>query len=204
MKEWLVARQSNRTNRQLTTALDKSIRDKMVLDNVNLVWFVLKQLGLYNQADYYYDLGLIGLVRAANNYDSDKNIKFNTYAVTAIRNEILRDIRHNSMCGRNEVNNALSLDMAVNTNSGDNEEITLMDLVASDFNLEEFMIHKERIELLRKAILTLDNKEKRLLLLYLNEIPQKNIAKIMGIAQPTVSRNLKKLIEKLRKEVNNV
>lgn len=48
------------------------MKNELVENNINLVYHVIKQMGLTAKLEEYYDLGLIGLVRAAQRYDVDK------------------------------------------------------------------------------------------------------------------------------------
>ena len=59
-----------------------------------IIYYVLRKLNLYNERDTYYDIGLIGLVKAGNTYDSSKGFEFSTYAYSVIRSEILSYIRN--------------------------------------------------------------------------------------------------------------
>ena len=47
------------------------MKNELIENNINLVYHVIKQLGLYNKLEDYYDVGLIGLVKAAKNFDED-------------------------------------------------------------------------------------------------------------------------------------
>lgn len=116
---------------------------------------------------------------------------FSTLAMRCIRNQILQDIRDNSKKGLTIV----SLDEMI---FDDNENLTLIDKLADDFDLEESLLNKEEICLLYKAILKLNDDEKLLVKLYLNNFKQKEIAKELNITQPHVSRRLQNVIAKLR------
>ena len=54
------------------------IKEKLILDNINLIYMVLKRYNLYNQLDEYYDIGMIGLVKGANTFSEDKGYKVST------------------------------------------------------------------------------------------------------------------------------
>ena len=56
-------------------------KEKLILDNINLIYMVLKKYNLYNQLDEYYDIGMIGLVKGANTYSGDKGYKTSTYLI---------------------------------------------------------------------------------------------------------------------------
>lgn len=121
--------------------------------------------------------------------------KFNSLAGTCIRNAILMDIRNNK-----KRINTVSLDEPVS----DDENISRMDIIPSDFNIENNLIEKEQIEALVKAVMTLDKDEQKLLKLYYGEeLSQEEIAASMNISQAKVSRDLKRIIQKLREIMIN-
>lgn len=67
--------------------------ERLIIENEALVYHVLKQMHLYSQLEDYYDVGMIGLCKAAKTFDNSKGSKFSTYACICIRNTILMDIR---------------------------------------------------------------------------------------------------------------
>lgn len=170
------------------------MKDELVLNNLNLIYLVLKQMNLYDKSDYYYDAGLFGLVKAANIYNPAKGYKFTSLATICIRNEILMSIRKH----KNELDMyAISLDAPIaDSNNGD---VFLVDVIPDDFSIEDEIIKNEENELLHKAIATLNDEEQKILRCYYIEgLKQRDIAKKFNIAQPTVARKLKKIIKKLK------
>ena len=179
------------------------MNDDLILNNLNLIYFVLKQMGLYKEHERYYDTGLLGLVKAAKNFDPDKGNKFATVAVKYIEREILVDIIQSKRLKRKSNNNTISLDSVIYEDES-GEGIFLIDMIPSEFNLEEYIIKKTDIELLRKAILTLDIKERALLRYCYGPVKytQSEIAKIYNTTQSNISRRLKHIIAKLRVAMN--
>lgn len=177
------------------------MKDELILNNVNLIYMVLKQMGLYDQSDYYYDVGLIGLVKAANTYDDGKGYTFTTYASTIIRNQIRLEIRRDNSNKRKANMNALSLDAPIYTNE-QGDEITLIDSISSGFNIEDYLIQKEQLNEMREAISKLSVRERLLLVYYFDGMNQKDIAKIFHVSQAWVSRMIQNIIKKVQKELN--
>ena len=68
------------------------MNNKLVLDNEKLVYLVIKDLKLWNSIEDYYDVGMIGLVKASNTWNINRETKFSTYAYNVIKNEILQEI----------------------------------------------------------------------------------------------------------------
>ena len=177
------------------------MRDELIVNNLGLVYVILKQLNLYHMCDMYYDVGVIGLVKAANAYDPSKGYKFSAIASTCIRNEILYYIRRENMSCRKGYYSKVSLDAIIDSSDGN---LTLIDLIPSDFDMEEHVILNEQKELLRKALLKLSKDEQKLLKLYYgrDNMSQIDIAKKLNTSQAQVSRQIKRIIEKLKNEIN--
>lgn len=72
--------------------------NNLITDNLKLVHFVIKKMNLYNSNDYedYYQVGIIGLINAANTYNEKLKISFSTYGYVCIKNEILKYIKKNN------------------------------------------------------------------------------------------------------------
>ena len=181
--------------------MKKTNSDDLVLENINLIYYVLKQYGLYHQLETYYDLCMIGLVKAANNFDESKGYNFSTYGISCIRSELFGYLRRENNSKRKANYNTISLDTVRCENKG--KALTLLDILPSDINIEEELIQKEEIEELYKALDILDKRE-YIIISYMygingyNKINQFEIAKKIGVQQATVSRIGKKAIRKMR------
>lgn len=176
-------------------------RDKLILDNINLIYYVLKQYGLYKNKDEYYDICMIGLCKAANFFDESKGYTFCTYGVSCIRTELLGHLRKEKNNKRIANYKTISLDTTVCENEG--KEITLLDTLSSDINIEEEIINKEQQELFIEALKVLDDVELKVLsYMYgingCEELTQFEISKIVGFSQANVSRVGKRAINKMK------
>lgn len=176
------------------------MRDDLILNNLNLIYFVLKQLGLYEEHEEYYDIGLIGLVKAADDYDSSRGFTFTTLAIKYIRNEILTEIRRNNATPRKANLNTISLESTI-LNDSDGKEILLIDMIPSDFDMDEYLIKKEAMDALRKAFNLLSEKEQYILKQYYGSANarQTTIADEFHTTQSAISRKIKTIIKKLRR-----
>ena len=116
---------------------------------------------------------------------------------------ILIDIRNRKSNKRRANYDAISLDTAICTDA-DGKELTLMDLIPSDFDIEEYVIHRDELRQLRRAIAKLKQSDKELLKLYYgpNKITQEEIAKMYHTTQSAISRKIVRAINKLRKLMN--
>ena len=179
----------------------KTSRDDLILDNVNLIYYVLKKMNLYKNADEYYDICMIGLCKAANFFDESKGYTFSTYGISCIKSELSGYLRRQNSSKRKANYNTISLDTIVYEN--DSKEITLLDTLSSDTNIEEELIQKEEMETLDKALNILEERE-YIVISYMfgvngyDKINQFEIAKKIGVKQATVSRIGKKAIRKMR------
>lgn len=173
------------------------MNEKLVLDNLKLIYFVINRMQLFDKADYYYDVGLIALIRAAHAFDEGKGYSFSTFATTAIQNEILKDIRVNNADKRKANFNTISLETPV---SDEDPDSLLIDLIPSDVDVEKEVIEKMQKEAMYKAIEQLTFNEKAIIKYYIKyDLTQKEIAAITGHSQAYVSRKLQTIVIKLRK-----
>ncbi len=77
---------------------DKNARDILVEKNLGLVRFIVKRFQNrgYDMEDLF-QIGCIGLVKAVDQFDTEYNVKFSTYAVPLITGEIKRFLRDDGM-----------------------------------------------------------------------------------------------------------
>ena len=148
-------------------------------------------------------IGTIGLIKAINTFNRNKNIKLATYASRCIENEILMYLRRNSKM-RMEV----SIDEPLNVD-WDGNELLLSDILGTDADIIYRDLEKEvERKLLKKALSKLSRREKTIIELRFGlnhpsgrEMTQKEVADLMGISQSYISRLEKKIIGRLKKEI---
>lgn len=151
-------------------------------------------------------IGTIGLIKGINTFNPEKKIKLATYASRCIENEILMYLRRN-----NRVKLEVSFDEPLNTD-WDGNELLLSDILGTD----EDVIYKDletevEISLLKKAMLSLNERERQIIELRFGvnrvenkELTQKEVADILGISQSYISRLEKKIMERLKKEIQKM
>ena len=77
---------------------DKEARERLVEENVGLVWCVVKRFcGRGTEAEDLFQIGSIGLLKAIDKFDLSYDVKFSTYAVPMISGEIKRFLRDDGM-----------------------------------------------------------------------------------------------------------
>ena len=146
-------------------------------------------------------IGSIGLIKAINTFNADKNIKLATYATRCIENEILMFLRkiHNQKT-------EISLNEPLNTD-WDGNELLLSDILGTDAD-EIYKSIEDAVdkELLHTSVKKLSSREQEILTLRFGlcgkeEKTQKEVADMLGISQSYISRLEKRIIEKLKKEI---
>jgi len=147
-------------------------------------------------------IGTIGLIKAINTFKTDKNIKLATYASRCIENEILMYLRRNS-----RVKSEISIDEPLNTD-WDGNELLLSDVLGTEVDLVSRKIEDDvDKQLLNMAIDKLNTREKQIMELRFGltggiERTQKEVADMLGISQSYISRLEKRIIDRLKKEMN--
>ncbi len=149
-------------------------------------------------------IGTIGLIKAVNTFNPDKKIKLATYASRCIENEILMYLRRN-----NRIRMEISFDEPLNID-WDGNELLLSDILGTENDII-YRILEEEVdrELLRIALKKLSEREKSIMELRFGlntgkEKTQKEVADILGISQSYISRLEKRIVARLRKEINKM
>ena len=122
-------------------------------------------------------------------------IAFSSYAVRCIRNEILLEIRKNGSYSRKSNENVVYLYDPI---PGVEDE-TFADTLSDDFDMEIYIMEKDETERLYKAISKLKTNEQLVIrYYYFLGMPQRKIAKIVGLHKNSVSRLISDARKKLR------
>ncbi len=181
-------------------------RNMLIEHNIRLVVYIARKFdntGL-NIEDLI-SIGTIGLIKAVNTYKMDKNIKLATYASRCIENEILMYLRKN-----NKTRSEVSIDEPLNVDWEGNE-LLLSDILGTDVDIIGKDIEKNvEKNLLLDAISKLTKREQHIIALRFgivsedDELTQKEVAELLGISQSYISRLEKKIIGKLKKDINKL
>ncbi len=76
---------------------DEAAKEEYIRGNLRLVLSVIKRFSGSNEnADDLFQIGCIGLIKAVNNFNTELDVKFSTYAVPMIIGEIRRYMRDNN------------------------------------------------------------------------------------------------------------
>lgn len=181
-------------------------------ENMALVHYVIKKL--YNtQLDYeeLFSIAIIGYAKALNCYDKSKNVKFSTYAINCIRNEIFYVLRKE----KKHFSNSISLETVLSTDKNGNSltlEDTLSEHEMNVKSLEDIILEGENREMLLRALEYLKEDEKFILTYRFGldrgiVYTQKQIADKVNMSQANVSKIQKSSLNKLKlilkKEMKN-
>ena len=148
-------------------------------------------------------IGTIGLIKGINTFNPEKKIKLATYASRCIENEILMYLRRN-----NKIKMEVSIDEPLNVD-WDGNELLLSDILGTEEDIiYRDMENEAEIRLLRDAVEKLDPREKEIICLRYGinrkdgkEMTQKEVADLLGISQSYISRLEKKIMIRLKKEI---
>ena len=133
---------------RLTKEGDEEAREKIVVDNMGLIWSVVKRFTNrgYDPEDLF-QIGSIGLMKAVDKFDLSYDVKFSTYAVPMITGEIKRFLRDDGMIkvSRSLKENAYKIRQAMESFSMEHQREATLDELAQKMNLarEEIVVAKE-------------------------------------------------------------
>lgn len=184
---------------------DESVRSVLIERNLRLVVYIARKFentGI--GVEDLISIGTIGLIKAVNTFDPNKKIKLATYASRCIENEILMFLRRNS-----KIKTEISIDEPLNID-WDGNELLLSDILGTENDLIYKNLEEEvDKELLKIALKKLTNREKRIMDLRFGlsngeEKTQKEVADMLGISQSYISRLEKRIIFRLKKEINRM
>ena len=177
-------------------------RELLVVHNLRLVVYIARKfentgVGIEDLVS----IGTIGLIKAVNTFRPSKKIKLATYASRCIENEILMYLRKTA-----SRKNEMSIDEPLNVD-WDGNELLLSDVLGSDSDSVnrniEYQDEKRRLLCLVKQ---LSERERNIMTMRFGlfgskEYTQKQVADMMGISQSYISRLEKRIVEKLKREI---
>ena len=213
---------------------------KLIYENENLIYSFIKGYSNYVDKEDLYQVGVIGLINAYDNFKKEKGVKFSTYAYIHIYGEIKRYLRENRTFKINKDTSKLvnSFNKAKNLLEQKlmrepsikelseylelNEEklASIIGIQQSVASLDSMMYDGEKnltyydvvssnegvniidSTLLKDEISKLSYEDKLLINeRYFKDKTQSEVAGLLGLSQVKVSRNEKKILEKLRNSI---
>ncbi len=178
-------------------------RAVLIEHNLRLVVYIAKRFeNVGANIEELISIGTLGLMKAVASFNSDKNIKLATYASRCIENEILMFLRKANYQRREvSIDEPLSVDW-------DGNELLLSDVLGSDSDSVYCdMEKKEERDFVRNAVNSLSKRERIIVEMRYGligdgeEMTQKEVADELGISQSYISRLEKKIMQKLKKKL---
>ena len=182
--------------------------EKIVYDIIN------KHIGLeVNNSEFMFDellsISYLAFIKAYDKYDINKGIKFSTFLYRIVTNEILQSYKYSKdgviKYGQRGIE--ISFNTPVKKDK-DGKEITILETLSEENNSyddlygnpEDYYIKsndkKKLFEIINNE---LNDKEKKVIELRLQEKTQYEIADILGLTQSYISRYLKSIMKKINK-----
>lgn len=182
---------------------DEQARNLLIEHNLRLVAHVAKKYQApEHDPDDLISIGIIGLIKAVMTFDSEKNSRLATYAARCIENEILMMLR-----ARKKLTREVSMYEKIGTDQ-EGKDLQLMDILECEpIDVVEDLETQKNIRKLQECICNvLDERELQVIsdrygLCGKKELPQREIARKLGISRSYVSRLEKRALEKLKKQI---
>ena len=188
----------------LTTEADEEARKKLISHNLRLVVYLARKFENTGVGvEDLISIGTIGLIKGIQTFNPEKKIKLATYASRCIENEILMHLRRT-----NKLKLEVSFDEPLNVD-WDGNELLLSDILGTDEDIIYRDLETEaEVKLLRQAMEKLSAREREIVELRFGynrrneeEMTQKEVADLLGISQSYISRLEKKIMLRLRREI---
>ena len=181
---------------------DEKAREVLITHNLRLVVYIAKKFESPSaNVEDLISIGTIGLIKAVNTFCPSRNIKLATYASRCIENEILMYLRKTA-----QQKNEISIDEPLNVD-WDGNELLISDILGSDADIVNQRIEQESEQIqLMKAVMKLNKRELSIMELRFGlngkkAHTQKQVADMLGISQSYISRLEKKIISRLKSDM---
>ena len=184
---------------QLASQGDLEARNVLIARNLRLVAHIMKKY--YSSSADQEDLisiGTIGLIKGIETFDQSKGARLATYAARCAENEILMYFRSMRKSAQD-----VSLSDYIESGS-DGAALSLMDVVSDDWDLQEQVMNRESVAVLRDAVERYLTEQERTVITLRYGLKgkkpqrQREVAKMCGISRSYVSRIEKRALSKLR------
>lgn len=175
-------------------------RDELIVHNIRLVLFVIEKYFYsvnYDKKDLA-SIGIIGLIKAVDTYNSKVKTLFSSYASKCIYNEICMFVR--------KLSKDYLVDSLDEMLDQEKHKVWINDKFISENNIIEDYDYKETIMILQNIIDTLPHQDKELLALYYgfngnNPHSAAKIASLYNVSKATISRRLNQIIAQIVKDL---
>ena len=162
---------------------NKEVFDNIFMQEERQIKDIIKTFHHMEYEDLY-QVACIGLLKAIKSYDTSKNIKFNSYMYNVVKNEILMTLRNNNTMKNSNMEE-------VSTEAQTTDDLTVMDTLKSDINIEdEYLVKEEYRELYELIDKYYSKNEMKRNVMYalLREEKQIDVAEKYGISRAYVNK----------------
>ena len=139
--------------------------------------------------------GMIGLYKAILSFDPSKESSFRSFADICVRRQILTAVKNASRLKHYPLNSSVSLNSTVKVEEGDDQEISLMDMMASSriVNPEVIYVSREEKRRIEKEIaVSLSPLEREVLDMVMEGLDYQTIARILDRPPKSVDNALQR------------
>lgn len=164
---------------------------KLIEDNHNIIYMILKKNHL--SIDDWYDIAAIGMCKAAISYKPDKDVRFTTYAAKCIQNAISVEYKTSNYQKRAGDNELVYYDSM--TNSDDGDESALLNMFASNVNVEQEAI--DRV-ILDNIMNVLDGRRTIVFNMLMAGYKLREISEKMGVSHNMIFLHKKQIAKKIK------
>lgn len=177
-------------------------RNTLIVHNLRLVVFIAKKFESTKiNIEDLISIGSMGLIKGVQTFKMDKNIKLATYASRCIENEILMYLRKT-----HRIRQEISLDEVLSIDNEGNEMMLADVLGDPNPSVLTEMTLDEDVQNLYTAVNKLNKREKEIIIMRFGlygetAMTQKEVADTLGISQSYISRLEKRIIDKMRSEI---
>ena len=200
-----LSKQEERELLELYAGGAQEVKEKLIVHNLRLVVYIARKFDAAGAGiEDLISIGTIGLIKAVNTFCFDRNIKLATYASRCIENEILMYLRKTTT-----LKTEVSIDEPLNID-WDGNELLLSDILGSESDLVNRSIEQEdERHLIVRLVDRLNPRERQIMQMRFGlggctEHTQKEVADYLGISQSYISRLEKRIILRLKKEIERV
>ena len=186
------ARITPEEEREIYSDLNEQSKKRLIEGNILLAVHMVNKLNLPGEKEEFLSVAFLGLTKAANTFDPEREIKFSTYAAVCMKKEILFFLRNQKKKSRD-----ISFETEFRLRQKTDNICTLKDMV-SDSAADEILESVEDKERLQALKACLNKRELNLLEMWESGMLQSDIAEIFGTTQSNISRKLKKIFKKMR------
>lgn len=181
------------------------VKEELTVHNLRLVVYIARKFDVVGAGlEDLISIGTIGLIKAVNTFCPGRNIKLATYASRCIENEILMYLRKtSSLKGEISIDEPLSIDW-------DGNELLLSDVLGTDGEeVGRGLEMEDDAAFINRMVKALPPREKQIMqmrfgLAGYSEYTQKEVASSLGISQSYISRLEKKIIKRMKREMEKV